>query len=70
MLIGTEQIIPMFEALSISIIAGLTFSSLFTLVMSPPLYVVFTTSATERKKLHNRNQRITLGYAFFSFHTG
>lgn len=32
---------PLFEALSITIIAGLTFSSLFTLVMIPSLYLVF-----------------------------
>lgn len=32
---------PLFEALAITIIAGLTFSSLFTLVMIPSLYLVY-----------------------------
>ncbi|MHA0856517.1 efflux RND transporter permease subunit [Paenibacillus sp. CMAA1364] len=32
---------PLFEALAITIIAGLTFSSLFTLVMIPSLYFVY-----------------------------
>lgn len=32
---------PLFEALAITIIAGLAFSSLFTLVMIPSLYLVY-----------------------------
>nr|WP_249023484.1 efflux RND transporter permease subunit [Planococcus salinarum] len=36
---------PLFEPLAVTIIAGLAFSSLFTLVMIPALYLCFTASA-------------------------
>ncbi|SDG72646.1 Multidrug efflux pump subunit AcrB [Planococcus glaciei] len=41
---------PLFEALAITIIAGLTFSSIFTLVMIPALYLVFYRINHRRKK--------------------
>ncbi|HLQ82997.1 MAG TPA: efflux RND transporter permease subunit [Pseudogracilibacillus sp.] len=42
---------PLFEALSITIIAGLAFSSLFTLIMIPSLYLV------HYKLIRDRNKR-------------
>lgn len=41
---------PLFEALAITIIAGLAFSSLFTLVMIPSLYLVFYRINHRKKK--------------------
>lgn len=42
---------PLFEALAITIIAGLTFSSLFTLVMIPALYLVFYRIRNRKNKV-------------------
>ncbi|HSP22502.1 MAG TPA: efflux RND transporter permease subunit [Planococcus sp. (in: firmicutes)] len=42
---------PLFEALAITIIAGLTFSSLFTLVMIPALYLVFHRISHRKNKV-------------------
>ncbi len=41
---------PLFEPLAVTIIAGLTFSSLFTLVMIPALYLVFYRISHRKKK--------------------
>lgn len=41
---------PLFEALAITIIAGLAFSSIFTLVMIPALYLVFYRARHREKK--------------------
>ncbi len=42
---------PLFEALAITIIAGLAFSSLFTLVMIPALYLVFYRIRNRKNKV-------------------
>ena len=41
---------PLFEPLAVTIIAGLAFSSLFTLVMIPALYLVFYRISNRRNK--------------------